>query len=196
MSSLGLDEKQPATFYRELLKESREAMRLIGCFQNQSDTSENIMCELETELSTQERQIADLETKMSSLEKENRQRIKELESQNNQLKVVASVLRERAQNYEGIKDFMMGRIDIRGLRALCDLVSAMYSKVLFAGIGGKHEIEPADLDRLAPIRAQLREELISVLQIPKDVLEERLRKAEETNQALKSLVNWIYTGKR
>ncbi len=196
MSSLGLDEKQPSTFYRGLLKESRDAIRLIGDLQNQLDALENAMCELETCADTQERQIADLKTKLSSRENESRQRIKELESENHRLKAIASGLRESAQNYEGIKDLLRGRIDIRELRGLCDLSSAIYQKALFASIGGKHEVEPADLNRLAPIRARLREEFMLVLQIPKDVLEERLRKADEANQALTSFVNWIFTGKR
>ena len=160
MSSLGLDEKQPSTFYRELLKESRDAIRLICDLQNRLDASEDAMCELETNVSTQERQIEDLKTKMSSLEKESQQRINELDSENHQLKTIASVLRERAQNYEGIKDFMRARIDIRGLRALCDLVSAIYDNALVARLGGKPEVEPADLGRLAPIRARFREEFM------------------------------------
>ena len=195
MSSLGLDERQPITFYRELLKESRDAIRLICDLQNQLDASENAMCELETNVSTQERQIADIRTKMSSLETENRQRIKELESENHQLKTIASVLRERAQNYEGIKDFLRARIDIRGLRALCDLVSAIYTNALVARLGGKPEVESADLNRLAPIRERLREDLMGVLQIPRDVLEERLIKAEKVNEAFESLVNQMFGGK-
>ncbi len=199
MSSLGLDEKQPSTFYRKLLRESRDAIRLIGDLQNRLDASEDVICELETNMSTvetnvstQQRQIADLKTKMSSLENGNRQRIKEVESEKHQLKAIASVLRERAQNYEGIKDFLRARIDIRGLRALCDLVSAMYSNALAARLGGKPEVEPADLDRLAPIRERLREDLMGVLQIPRDVLEERLIEAEKINEAFKSLVNQMF----
>ncbi len=199
MSSLGLDEKQPSTFYRELLKESRDAIRSIDYLQNQSDASENAMCELECELetsaSTQERQIADLKTKMSGLENETRQRIKELESKNHQLRTIASVLRERAQNYEGIKDFLRAKIDIRELRTLCDLVSTMYSNALAARLGGKPEVEPADLERLAPIKARLREELMLVLQIPKSALEERLIKAEKLNDGFVYLVNQIFGGK-
>ncbi len=195
MSSLGLDERQPATFYRELLKESRNAIRLIGDLQNQDNASENTMFELETEVSTQQRQIVDLKTKMSNRESENLQRIKELENENHRFKAIASVLRERAQNYEGVKDFLRARIDIRALRALCDLVSAIYTSALVSRLGGKPEVQPADLDRLAPIRAQLREELMLVLQIPKDALEERLIQAEKLNEAFKSLVNHMFGGK-
>ena len=195
MSELGLDERQPSTFYRMLLKESRDAMRLLGDFQNQLNAAENGMCELETEVSTQEQQIADLKTKMSSLENKNQQRLKELESENHRLKAIASVLRERAQNYEGIKDFMRGRIDIRELSALWDLISDIYTNAFAARRAGIPEVQTPDLDRLAPIRARLRIEFMSVLQIPKDVLEERLVEAEKINEAFKFFINQMFGGK-
>jgi len=203
MSELGLDERQPSTFYRRLLKESRDAIRLISYLQNQSNALENALSELETEATTQERQIADLKVNMSSLEnknqqrlkeleKEYQQRIKELESENLQLKATASGLHERARNYEGIRDFMRGRIDIRGLSALYDLISDIYTNALAARRAGIPEVEPADLDRLAPIRARLREEFMLVLQIPKEELEERLKKAERLNEAFESLINNMF----
>ena len=195
MSRLGLDERQPSTFYRELLKESRDAMRLIRDLQNRLATSDKAKSQMETKVSSQQQQIADLRTKTSSLENESQQRINELESENRQLKAIASELHEKAENYEGIKDFLKGRMNIDGLRALCDVVSAIYEKALVAGIGAKHGLQAADLDRLAPIRKRLREDLMAVLQIPRDVLEERLMKAEKTNEAFKFFINRMYGGK-
>lgn len=196
MSNLGLDERQPSTFYRKLLKESRDAMRLIRDLQNRLATLDKAKSQMETKISSQQQQIADLRAKTSSLENENRQRINDIESENHQLKAIASELRRKAENYEGVKDFLKGRLDIDGLGALCDLVSAIYKKALFASIGGlKHGIQEADFGRLAPIRKQLREDLMAVLQIPRDVLEERLMKAEEANEAFKSLINRMYGGK-
>lgn len=195
MSRLGLDERQPSTFYRELLKESRDAMRLIRDLQNRLATSDKAKSQMETNVSSQQRQIADLRTKTSSLENESQQRINELESENRQLKAIASELHEKAENYEGIKDFLKGRMNIDGLRALCDVVSATYEKALVASIGAKHGLQTADLDRLAPIRKRLREDLMAVLQIPTDVLEERLMKAEKTTEAFKFFINRMYGGK-
>jgi len=195
MSRLGLDERQPSTFYRELLKESRDAMRLIRDLQNRLATSDKAKSQMETKVSSQQQQIADLRTKTSSLENESQQRINELESENRQLKAIASELHEKAENYEGIKGFLKGRMNTDGLRALCDVVSAIYEKALVAGIGAKHGLQAADLDRLAPIRKRLREDLMAVLQIPRDVLEERLMKAEKTNEAFKFFINRMYGGK-
>jgi regulator of replication initiation timing len=192
MSKMGLDSRQPSTFYRTLLKESRDAIRLIGYLQNQSNALENAMCELETELSTQERQIEDFRAKLSRLQNETQSRIIELESKNQQLKTTASELLETAENYEAMKDLLKGRVGEDELRALYDLVSAIYRKAIFAGIGGKRELDATDLERLAPIRQRLREELMTVLQIPRDLLEERLIKAEKANEAFKPLVNQMF----
>lgn len=196
MSKLGLDERQPITFYRKLLKESRDAMRLIDDLQNHLATSEEANSRKETRLTSQQRQIEDLRAKLSRLQSETRSTITELENENHRLKTTAFELLERAENYEGIKNLLKGRVGEDELRALADLVSAIYQKAIIAGIDGKRELEATDLERLAPIRQRLREELMAVLQIPKDVLEIRLSKAEKDNEAFKSVINQIYGSQR
>ena len=84
MSQLGLDPRQPATFYRELLKESRDAMRLFANQQNQLNARDESLCEYETEAPKKEQQIADLKTKMSAMKKENQQRIAESQKESQQ----------------------------------------------------------------------------------------------------------------
>jgi len=147
---------------------------------------------METTISSQQRQIAD----HTSLENKYRQRIHELESENDLLKGITSQLRERAKNYDGIKEFLRGRTNVDELAALCDLTHAIYEKALIASIGGlKHKTQEEDLKRLAPIRARLREDFMAVLQIPIDVLEQRLIEAEKLNKAFKNAFNQMYGGK-
>jgi hypothetical protein len=196
MSKLGLDVRQPSIFYRELLKESRDAIRLIDYLQNRLATSEAANSQKETRLTSQQRQIEDLRAKLSRLQNETQLRIAELESENHRLKTAASELLESAKNYEAMKDLLKGRMGLDELRALDDLISAIHQKAIFAGIGGKHELEAIDLKRLARIRQRLREELMAVLEIPKDVLEERLTKEERAVEALKSVINQIYGSQR
>jgi hypothetical protein len=195
MRKLGLDEKQPSTFYRELLKESRDALHLISDLQNRLAASEKAKCQAETKVSSQQRQIADLGAKTSRLQSESQKRINGLESDFHELEDIASRLLKGDKNYEGIKGLLQGRGDIDTLSALCDLASAMYKNALIASISGKHELEAVDLRRLAAIREQLREDLMTVLQIPRDVLEKRLMEAEKTIEAFKFVLNWIYGGK-
>ena len=196
MSKLGLDSKQPSIFYRELLKESRDAIRMIDDLQNRLDTVDKAKSQMDTKMSAQQRHIVDLEAKLPRLQNETKRRIAELESTNSQLKTTTSELLDMAENYEAMKNLLKGIMRTDGLRALCDLLCAIYQKSIVSGIAGKRELEETDLKRLAPIVQRLREELIVVLQIPRRELEERLIKAEKTNEAFKSLITQIYDGKR
>lgn len=194
-SKLGLDAKQPSIFYRELLKESREAIRLIKDLQSRLYSSDEVKRQIETKLTLKQRQNIDLEGKLSRVQNETQSEIIALESKNQQLETTASELLEMAGNYKAMKDLLKGRFGVSELCALADLFSGMYQGALFASIGGNRKLKAEDLERMTAIRKRLREEFMAVLQIPKDELEERLTIAEKANEALKDCINIMYRGK-
>lgn len=116
------------------------------------DTLEAANARKEARLTSQQRQIGDFRAKLSRLQSETQSKIAELESNNQQLKTTAYELLEAAENYEALKDLLKGRVGEDELRALYDLVSAMYRKAIIEGISGKREPEAAYLGRLAPIK--------------------------------------------
>lgn len=92
MQSLGIASRQPAFFYRELIKEAREVIPLLTELQRRLTTSEKAKAQAESRISSLEGEAKSLRGKMTSLEAEN-----------HQLRSLASNAQENAAKYESIK---------------------------------------------------------------------------------------------
>lgn len=174
MQQLCIDPKQPALFYRALIKESREAATLIEELQRRLAILEKVKTQAEAKVTAQERQFAALKARVEALEAENRQ-----------LKSLASETKEDATKYKELKQFLKGQMGSDTLRELSNLISDTYMEALEAGVGLR---PPPDPSRLSGIRQQLRVDLMEVLQVPKDELEVELLKLKKENDTLTSII--------
>lgn len=198
MARLRMDQKQPALFYRQLVKEARDVIPLVDQLQKHAAGLEKANSQIKATVTSQQQQIASEQKRVAASEA----RIRTMEGEKRELKGVASELRESAENYAGIKELLRGEVDLHTLEALHHLVSQTYMQALEASIernigarSGRRSVPP-DPIRLASIRERVRQDLRAVLRIPGDELEERLVKAEKTNEALKSFINQAFSPKR
>ena len=174
MQQLCIDPKQPALFYRALIKESREAATLIEELQRRLAILEKAKTQAEAKVTAQERQFAALKA-----------RVEALEAENHQLKSFASEAQEDATKYQALKEFLKGQVDSDTLRESSNLISDAYMEALEARVGLR---PPPDPSRLSGIRQQLRVDLMEVLQVPKDELEVELLKLKKENDTLTSII--------
>ena len=174
MQQLNLDPKQPALFYRELIKEARELVPLVDQLQQRLAVLEKAKSEATANMAGQDRQVTVLKA-----------RIHDLEAENRQLKSMTSQAEENATKYKALKEFLKGQVDSDTLQELSNLISDTYMEALEARAGLR---PPPDPSRLSGIRQRLRVDLMEVLQLPKDELEVELLKLKKENDTLTSII--------
>jgi len=173
MNELGMDTKQPAIFYRELVKEIRDVTALFSELRSQLINSEKLKAQALVRVSSLEEELTALSARIASLE-----------TGNNQLHVSVTALQAMVESYRALKTILIGDMSLQVLDNLCDLIHAAYMAKAAAEIGKfQPAIEPKQVEVL---RKKLREELRTILQVPETSLEKELARVKRENEALTS----------
>lgn len=173
MSELGMDTKQPALFYRELVKEARNVIASLH--------------ELNEQLADAEKSRDQALIRISSLEqslKDSMEQIVSLEKDNNQLRASVPALRTMASSFQALKAVLIAEASAQVLENLLDLIHGVYMKKLASEIS--RSPSETDSKQVEVLRQKLREELRTVLQVPETSLEKELAFIKEQNKALTS----------
>jgi len=191
MPQLGLNPNQPVEFYRALIKAAREIMSFVKLLQETIDTDFKAITQLGTKHASQDQQIKTLGAKLRRLEDEAHRKTESAEKERHQLESNASQLQEKAENYEAIKELLKGQQNTEVVGALYRLFYDMYTDMLHRDLGMQ---PPPDLIPVAYMRQKLREQLMDVLQIPKDTLETENKRLKDQIDAIVAMLKRVYGG--
>lgn len=168
MRSLGMDDQQPAEFYRALITESRriipERHRLIEAV----SSLEQARLKAEETLSPLRKEVVTLRGEVLSLKAEV-----------SRLSEIASEVQESASKYTTLKAILFGKLDRDTLRTLYDMSYQVYTDAMRIEIGMLSQ--PAVADHLIE---ELRNDIRDALTVPHDTLEQENKALREQNEAL------------
>ena len=191
MREHGMNPSQPTIFYRELIKELRKEMSFVDSLLNEIGRLEEAIAQLKAELSPKDERIKALEARLHTLEEEAHKKAESLEDRRHQLETTISQLKEKAGNYDGVKEFLKGEFTVESVGGLYRLVADMNEEILYANLGIQSSSNPAIPEI---VRQRLRDDLMKVLKIPKDTLELENIRLKEQIDAIVGMLKQVYRG--
>ena len=179
MRQLDMNPTQPVIFYRRLISEARENESFIDSLLKQIARLEEAISQLKARLSSKGEEIKRLKARVNQLLNQAHHK----GSERQELEAAASELQEDANNYNLLKELLMGARDTKAVGALSRLFGDLYMQMLYADIGRQPAPDPG---RLEKIRQWLMGEFREVLQIPKQELEQEMGKLRAENVGLRN----------
>ena len=176
MTGLGMDAKQPAVFYRTLVKEAHDIIALLAGLRSRLAECEKEKTQALNRVSQLEHEVKELRSKVSGLAGDKADFQQMILGMSGPFK-----------SYQALKEILTGGCSFEALDGLSDLIYGAFVTKATPVIRGRPQpsIDPV---RLESLRERLRKELRELLVIPESELEKELTRVKAENQALKSIL--------